>query len=46
MSLGQSGPMRVDTANPDPNFKPRPVGFTATIEPLEAEPQIWEGDDA
>lgn len=31
--LGSSGPTRVDTSDPDPDYKPRPVGFTADLEP-------------
>lgn len=33
-----SGPIRVVTDQPDPDFKPRPVGFTAEIEPPVEEP--------
>jgi len=40
------GPERVEVGEKDATFKPRPVGFTAVIEPLEAEPLIWEGDNA
>jgi hypothetical protein len=39
------GPIRVVTDDPTPNFKRRPVGFTANIEPAETEPQLWEGDN-
>lgn len=46
MNLGSSGPTRVDTSTPDPDFKPRPVGFTAQIEPAERDPQLWDGDGA
>lgn len=45
LSLGSSGPSRV-ADEPDPNFKPRPVGFTARLEPVEVEPVLWEGDGA
>lgn len=38
------GPERVDTNTPDPDFKPRPVGFTANL--TEAEPLTWEGDNS
>ena len=40
------GPERVDATEPDPTFKPRPVGFTARLVLVEAEPLLWEGDDA
>jgi len=46
LNLGSSGPTRVEVGEPDPKFKPRPVGFTAKIEPVEADPLTWEGDDA
>jgi hypothetical protein len=46
VSLGSSGPVRVDQSTPDPDFKPRPVGFTATLEPAEQAPLVWDGDDA
>lgn len=38
------GPERVVSDEPDPDFKPRPVGFTAPL--VEAEPDLWEGDQA
>jgi len=44
LNLGSSGPTRVETGQPDPEFKPRPVGFTA--DPGEAEPLVWDGDSA
>lgn len=40
------GPTRVEVGDPDPKFKPRPVGFTAQLEPVEVEPQTWDGDGA
>ena len=40
------GPTRVVTDEPDPKFVPRPVGFTARIEPLAIEPLVWDGDGA
>ena len=41
------GPERVAN-DPDPEVKPRPVGFLADIKPLPkvTEPLTWEGDDA
>ena len=39
------GPERV-TDEPSPRFAPRPVGFTARIQPSEVEPLTWEGDGA
>jgi len=45
VNLGSSGPTRVET-DPDPKFKPRPVGFTAKIEPVDPEPLLWDGDGA
>ena len=44
VNLGSSGPTRVETGEPDPEFKPRPVGFTADLG--EAEPLVWDGDGA
>jgi hypothetical protein len=38
------GPDRVVTDQPDPEFMPRQVGFTAPI--CEVEPLVWEGDGA
>lgn len=29
--LGSSYPARVDTSDPDPDYEPRPVGFTADL---------------
>lgn len=47
LSLGSSMPIRVSTfEEPDPEFRRRPVGFTANLEPDEDEPLTWEGDDA
>lgn len=46
VNLGSSTVVRVITDQPDPEFRPRPVGFTAQLEPVEQEPQIWEGDGA
>ena len=40
------GPERVATDEPDPKFVRRPVGFTARIEPVEADPLTWDGDGA
>jgi hypothetical protein len=40
------GPERVVTDDPDPDFKPRRVGFTADLLPPEVDPQTWEGDDS
>lgn len=40
------GPERVVDDGPDPNFKPRPVGFTARMEQAPVEPLTWEGDNA
>ena len=31
VNLGSSGPARVDTSNADPDYRPRPVGFTADL---------------
>ena len=44
ISLGSSGPTRVCTDEPDPEFRRRPVGFTADLS--EPEPLLWKGDDA
>lgn len=39
------GPDRVRYEDqPDPNWRPRPVGFTAPLIPRE--PLLWEGDQA
>lgn len=39
------GPERVlYDDSPDPNFKPRPVGFTADLR--EPDPLLWDGDNA
>lgn len=38
------GPERVEVGEVDPKFKPRPVGFTASLP--EPEPLTWEGDNA
>lgn len=39
------GPERVDTSTPDPDYTPRPVGFTAPL--TEAvEPKTWDGDNS
>lgn len=47
VNLGSSTVVRVkEDGEPDPKFKPRPVGFTAVIEPVEKEPQVWGGDGA
>lgn len=45
------GPVRVFyDDHPDPNFKRRPAGFLADIEPVaekpEVEPLLWSGDQA
>lgn len=38
--IHSGGPIRVETNQPDPNFKPRPVGFLARLDdPTEPEPQ-------
>lgn len=40
-------PERVyDADAADPDWKPRPVGFTAQLPTGEREPQLWEGDNA
>lgn len=40
------GPERIyDSSAADPDWKPRPVGFTAHIA-TEREPILWEGDGA
>ena len=39
-----AGIARVVTDQPDPDFKPRPVGFTARV--VEVDPLVWEGDNA
>jgi len=39
------GPERVQVDKPDPNFRPRPVGFTANVELAEPDPLTWKGDD-
>ena len=44
--LSGGGSDAVRGAEADPAFKPRPVCFTATIEPVEVEPLLWEGDGA
>lgn len=41
-----SGPVRVVTDDPDPNFKPRPAGFTAQLEPVEDVNQIREIEES
>ena len=46
VNLGSSTVTRVVLDDPAPEFKPRPVGFTAQIEPVEAEPLTWGGDQA
>lgn len=39
------GPSRVVTDDPAPEgWKPRPVGFAPP--PIEAEPLLWDGDNA
>lgn len=45
VNLGASTVVRVkEDPEPDPNFRPRPAGFTARIEPVD--PKVWEGDGA
>lgn len=44
VDLGSATVTRVSTDQPDPAFVRRPVGFVAR--PTEAEPLLWEGDDA
>jgi len=46
LNLGSSTVTRVVVDEPAPEFKPRPVGFLATLEPVEADPVTWDGDQA
>lgn len=40
-----TGPTRVVTDDPDPEFRPRRVGFAPPERPGDADPLLWEGDD-
>lgn len=44
VDLGSATMTRVVTDQPDPGFVRRPVGFVARLP--EAEPLLWEGDNA
>lgn len=39
-----AGPTRVVVDQPDPTYRPRPVGFLANLD--GADPLLWEGDNA
>jgi hypothetical protein len=45
VNLGSSYPTRVDTSDADPDYQPRPVGFTAdlgTAKPATESDEGWE----
>ena len=39
------GPSPTRTDDPDPEYRTRPVGFTANLD-VASDPLLWEGDDA
>lgn len=39
-----TGPTRVVTDEPDPDYTPNPIGFAPPR--IEREPLLWEGDQA